>query len=173
MINPIETIRRAISMTFSNPKYHLVFIFLSILFFLLYIAVPVFASTDQSVASFLNSTTNLDFLIFSILSIFMSLITIMQIHLWDLGKKTEKKNVVLGTTGLFSSLFSTLFMTATCAACVSFLFSFLGFGSALFFYEYRFAIIGVSFLIVAVSLFFSSRQIVYGCEICTNGFLKK
>ena len=90
----------------------------------------------------------------------------MHIYVYKKTKKFQIKESSAGFIAFISTLISGLFASATCIACVSVLFAFIGTGGMIFLLEYRWQIVIISFMIVLLALYFTSKRIQDNCEIC-------
>lgn len=160
-----NSIPQAINITFNSSHYQKVGLFLSFLFIFLYISIPVYIVPGNSYEFFLSSTPIFELFLIIIISVLMGIIATMQLYSWKNGQKS-KKSIALGTTGFFSGAIASIFSAATCASCLSVLFSFLGFGGIVFLLEHRVEILIISAATVLIALFFLSNKIVKGCKTC-------
>lgn len=163
----ILTIKDAIRKVLDSKNYILVFLFFSIVMIFIYIFIPVFVVPGNDLKFFLQITPLWGFLIFILLAISVGLLFTMQIYVF----KNLRKISIGGTTGGavtgFSSIISGIFSSATCASCVSALFSFLlPTTFILKTLNYRWYISSGGFLLVLISLFLASKRINNECKSC-------
>lgn len=130
--------------------------------------IPVVLIPGNSVSLHADLLQPADYVVLAGLSLASSLLVIIQINIFQ---KTRRKQIhgdtAVGGIGVLVGLFSSLFASATCALCVGALFSFLGFGTVLFFAQHRWYIIVFAGLLLFISLYFSSRRLNTGCSTCS------
>jgi hypothetical protein len=101
-------------------------------------------------------------LLYAVLAALVGIVVAMQAHIFSHGESAAR-GAAAGGFAFLSSVASGVFGGASCAACVSALFSFLGAGSTLFLVDHKaeFALLGLG--LVAASLWFSSEKINGSC----------
>ena len=163
----LSVYKEAIEKALSNKKYFLYFLFFSILMVFIYVFIPIFAVPGNSLQFFLAITPWWGFLIFFVLGLSVGLLITMQIYLFKSLKNKPIKETATGITATFSSVISGVFTSATCASCVSTLFSFILTPTAIITtLNYRWQISSLGFLLVLTSLFLTSRKIQNKSKIC-------
>lgn len=164
---------------FNHPRYLWIFLGLALLFFWVLVYIPVRSIPGNDFLFQLSILTVKDWILFITLSVLTALSVVFNIYLLFLNKRRDSgsfahKNkvkvgaalTVQGGTGILSGIVASLFGTATCAACISSLFGFLGFGGVLFLIEYRTPITVAAILLLLVSLHFTSQKVLRVCKIC-------
>ncbi|MEW6722681.1 MAG: hypothetical protein AB1324_05455 [Candidatus Micrarchaeota archaeon] len=156
---------KALSSVFSGPRYVLLAAALAVLSFSFYISVPVFVVPGNSYAFFFASTPLPELLVIGDVSALMGAVLAMQAYAWQNRIETVR-NAGMGLAGFLSGAASSVFATATCASCVSAIFSFVGFGGAVFLVEHRGEMMALTAGIVLLSLYFTSKRIAGECGSC-------
>lgn len=118
----------AIKVILRNKNYLAGFIVLSIAIFWLFIYIPVKNIPGNDFTFQLSIMTLQDKLLSGLLSVLVSLSLVMNVYAFRLQRsaKVGISMVGQGGGGLFSGVIGSIFGTATCAACVSSIFGFLG-----------------------------------------------
>ncbi len=166
LLGKISIMKKSIRLVLSEKRYLAAFILATAFMAYLYVFVPIFTVPGNDLGFFLSITPLGQLAFIGILSIAMGLLIAMQLYSFFALKAPQVK--AAGTT-IFagaSSIVSGVFAGATCAACVSVIFSFLGTGGVFFLLEYRWPIMIGTFLIVLIALFFTSKKIQSLCENC-------
>jgi uncharacterized integral membrane protein len=161
----LRAVPQAVSIVFEKNNYRLLAGFLSILFFVIYISVPVYAIPGNDFAFYFASTPLPEVGLSILLSIVMGMVFAMQIYSWR-NRITVAKNASVGFAGFFSGAISAIFASATCASCISVLFSFIGFGGVVFLLEHRIEIMLVTAGIVMASFYYTSKKLTGKCKNC-------
>lgn len=158
----------AIKLVLRNKNYLVGFIVLSLVIFWLFIYIPVKNIPGNDFTFQLSIMTLEDKLLSGLLSVLVSLSLVMNVYAFKLKRSAKVGISMLGQSGggLFSGIVASVFGTATCAACVSSLFGFLGTGGVLFLLEYRTQIVLVSIILLLISLYFISAKVVGICKSC-------
>lgn len=158
----------AIKLVLGNKNYLAGFIVLSLVIFWLFIYIPVKNIPGNDFTFQLSIMTLQDKLLSGLLSVLVSLSLVMNVYAFKLKRSAKVGISMLGQSGggLFSGIVASVFGTATCAACVSSLFGFLGTGGVLFLLEYRTQIVLVSIILLLISLYFISAKVVGICKSC-------
>jgi len=132
-----------------------------------YVFVPVFVVPGNDLKFFLQITPWWGFFIFILLGISVGLLITMQIYIFKNLRKISIRGTTGGIIAGFSSVISGIFSSATCAFCVSALFSFLlPTAFILKTLNYRWYISSGGFLLVLFSLFLTSKRIENDCKSC-------
>jgi len=163
----ILTIKEAIKKVLDSKNYVFLFLFFSILMTFIYIFIPVFVVPGNDLKFFLQITPWWGFLIFILLGISVGLLIIMQVYIYKNLRRISIRGTTGGAIAGFSSVISGIFSSATCASCVSALFSFLlPTTFILKTLSYRWYISSGGFLLVLFSLFLTSKRIENECKSC-------
>ena len=158
----------ASSETLADKKYFYIFLGLAGLLFLGMFAIPLFAIMGNTVGLQAELLAWNDYVLLTLLSMLSSLVLTMQIRIWrevHTGA-SGRFNSATSLLGVLSGITSSVFASATCAMCLGALFSFMSFGTLLFFVTHRWYILSLGFLLLFTSLYFSSRRIKDGCATC-------
>lgn len=142
-----------------NKKYFGLFLLLSVLMIAIYILIPVFAISGNDLLFQLSVFTIKDWLLIVPLSGLIGLMITMQVYGY---KKKKSLNVGKGVVGSSSGIIAGLFGTAGCSSCLASLFGFLGVGNIFFLLEHQVYVVSISFVLIMVSLYFTSKKIT--CE---------
>lgn len=165
MLSPINTFLAACKLAFKNRNNQFFAILLSLLFFVTYVSVPVFLVPGNDYSFFFSTISVIELFFIAFISVLLGVLFSLQLYSWQQGR-SSKKTAALGISGFFAGALSGIFSTATCIACVSALFSFLGFGGMLFLIQHRNEISLLSSIFVLSALFFSSKKITNECKSC-------
>lgn len=158
----------AIKVVLRNKNYLAGFIVLSLGIFWLFIYIPVKNIPGNDFAFQLSIMTLQDKLLSGLLAVLVSLSLVMNVYAFKLKRSTKIgiSMVGQGGGGLFSGIVASVFGTATCAACISSIFGFLGTGGVLFLLEYRTQIVLASIVLLLISLYFTSAKVLGICKSC-------
>lgn len=147
----------------SNKKYLLGFLTLVLLFFSIFILLPVFLIPANSLSFQLSIFTLKDYLLLMFLSTLSSLLVVMQIFIY---KQAKQKNLAKGLAGGSSAIIAAIFGTASCASCLAAVFGFLGVGTVLFLASYKNIIVAIAILLMLISVYYASLKVKGVCDGC-------
>lgn len=158
-----QQIYRAAKQVFSEKKYIVIFFTLAILFFWLFVLIPVITIPGNTLALQLPIFRPQDYLLIGLLAILVGLNFSMNIYSWQRKKSIGTVcSACCNSIGVgFSGAFAAIVGSASCVSCLSFLFATLGlgFGAVVFVLKYQiYFLLGVITL-VAISLYFTARKI--------------
>lgn len=152
----------------NKRRYGVGWLILAGVFFFLFVSIPVRTIPGNSFLFQLELLSFKEYILLGSLSLLASLSLVMQWYIWR-GKRELKSTVSAlgsgGAGGLFATLAS-MFGTATCASCVAAFFGFLGIGTVFTLIDWRNYIVGFSFILLCLSIYFSSRRIIDECSSC-------
>ncbi len=132
--------------------------------------IPIGVTPGNSLGFFLQITSWWALLLLLALAALMGILTAMQIHIWRATRTARINEAGTGITAAFSSFVAGVFSSATCAACVSALFSFLVPPAGIFFLlKYRWWITAAGLALVMLSIMLTSRRIARNCGSCRIG----
>jgi len=146
----------------SNIKYLISFIVIALVLFGIFIMIPVWTIPGNDLLFQLDIYTLKDYSLLIILALFMSLMIAMQVYSYQVKKSAVKATG--SAAAVVPGFAAALFGTASCSSCVAVIFGAFGFGTVLFLIKYQWYIFVFSFLLVGVSIYFSSVSIEKGCK---------
>jgi hypothetical protein len=161
----LDDVRTALSLVFRGRSYQRLAIVLSALLFAIYISVPVWTIPGNSYGTVLSVIPPAELAGTVLLSCVMGVVLSMQAYAWR-NNAHSLPNAGAGLAGLVSGSISVLFSTASCASCMSAVFSFLGFSGIVFFIQHRGEMVLLTFAILGASFYLTSRRIAGRCASC-------
>ena len=164
----MKQIFSASKIVLSKKSYLFGFLFLIPLAFLFFILIQVWTIPGNSFTLQTSILAPKDYLLMVILAFLVSLFLVMQVFIFRNSFSTKAKLVSVGSSGLggYSVMFAAVLGTATCASCLVALFGFLGFGGIVFLMNNQPYIVGISLILLLISLYFLSRKVNGVCESC-------
>lgn len=161
----------AIRKVLGQNSYRTLFVFFAVVIFWLFLAVPVYTIPGNDFAFQLSILGTQGILLLVLLSVVTSLLATFHIYILKHKGSLRTSSSLVGETsgGLLAGSIATVFGTATCAACVSSIFGFLGVGGVLFLVQYRLPITVTAIVLLVVSLYFTSRKVLGICTGCHVG----
>ncbi len=166
-VSNLSNLKEAVRATFSRKSSLIAFFIGAILFGSLNVYIPIFVTPGNSFGFFLEITPWWGFLIVISLSLLMGLLVAMQVYAWKMARELRKREVGSGAVAGVSSFVAGMFSSATCASCVSALFSFLLPPAGIFaLLKYRWWITAGGIGLVLLSLMMTSRRIANDCASC-------
>ena len=162
MNNPIKYIYKASKKILSNTKYLISFIVIAVVLFGIFVLIPVLTIPGNDLLFQLDVFTFKDYALLIFLAVFMSLMIAMQVFSYQVKKSAAK--ATSGTAAMVPGFTAALFGTASCSSCVAAIFGVFGIGTVLFLIQYQWYIVGFSFLLVGISIYFSSVSIEKRCK---------
>ncbi|MEK6953524.1 MAG: hypothetical protein AABX01_00835 [Candidatus Micrarchaeota archaeon] len=165
-MNALTEINSALALCFFDGKYAFIAFLSFLLMAFFYAAIPVLTIPGNALDFFVSITPWWGFLLIFLLAALMGVLVAMQYYVIKNTKSTDKKEVGSGFAAFFSSILSGIFATASCAACISVLFSFLGAAGIFFLLDHRWEITVFGFLMVGISIYLTARRINNHCEEC-------
>ncbi|MFH1751187.1 MAG: hypothetical protein ABH863_05905 [Candidatus Micrarchaeota archaeon] len=165
-MNPYEEVRAALALAFFDKKYVFIALVAGIAMTAIYAYIPIAVTPGNTLELFLDITPVWGLFAIAFLGGLMGVLIAMQYYVIKNTKSSDRKELGSGISAFVSSIISGVFATATCGACVGVLFSFLGTAGVFFLLEHRWEITVFGFLMVAISIFLTSRRINNHCEVC-------
>ncbi len=167
MKNFLQVFKRSFKEIFKKKQYLLVLLFSFSITFFLFILIPVFIVPKNNLKTQLLVFQFKDYLLILVLSFLFSIFLAMQIYLFF-----ERKNFITTSTKLVSTGIGTIFVgllgTATCISCLALPFALLGvgFGTMMFFLNYRWYFVGGMILFMFMAIYLTARKINKTCRSC-------
>lgn len=152
----------------SKKSYLLGFLFLMPIAFLFFIFIQVWTIPGNSFALQTSILMPKDYFLVVTLSFLVSLFLIKQTFIFrnSFSAKTKLASIGGGGFGGYTAMFAAVLGTATCASCLIALFGFLGFGGIVFLLKNQSYVVGISLILLLISLYFLSRKVNGVCETC-------
>jgi hypothetical protein len=156
-----STILRGIQQVLGRSGYNTLFIVLSLSFLTLYVALPVFTIPGNSLLTQLSIFSYVDYILFPTLAILSSLVITTQVFIYC---RVSNMNGLATSTGGAMSAFVVVLGKAGCVSCLAQLLALfgIGFSGTLFVLEYRVYISVLALLLLSLSLYLNTRNIVKG-----------
>lgn len=157
------------SVTVLKQKLYLItFIAISLIIFAILVIIPAKTIPGNDIVFQLKVIGYKGISLLLILSVLTGLSITMNLYLFRrrLNTKTSISLVGHGAFGSLSGFVGSIFGTATCSACVSSIFGFLGVGGILFLLKYRLLITLTAIILILISLYFNSRKVLGICNSC-------
>lgn len=151
---------------FKSKNYTSLFLALFFVFFALFIFIPVWTVSGNTLATQLDIFTTRDYTVLVLLSALSSLFITMQVYV--MRQKRKISGVGTATAGGLGTLFAGIAGTAFCASCLAPLFAIfgIGFGGVIFVLEYRWYFVVTITLIMLVAIYLTARKINKVCISC-------
>ncbi len=162
----LDDLRSSTSLVFSSPGYVMLAAGLGALLLLFYLAVPLMMIPGASIRSIIAMMSFPEQVSTVLLSALMGALGAMQAYAWR-NNAHRISHAGAGLAGFLSGSLSIFLTTASCASCMSALFSFIGFGGVMFFYQHKGEVTALTFLILGASLYLTSRRIAGKCASCS------
>lgn len=161
---PSATIR-----VLKQPRFTLLCSAVTLIFFALFVAIPVFTIPGNSFGFQLSIFRAQDYVLMSLLALLVGLNIAFAVFDWQ--QKREAKQIqkvaqgaVTGTLGIFGAVVG----TAACASCLASLFGLIGLGTSSLFFVLKnqsyFLISAIALMII--SLYFAARKVNRVCNSC-------
>lgn len=166
MGQPLNTLWLGIREPFKNKNYTFLFLVLFFVFFALFVLIPVWTVSGNTLATQLDIFTPRDYLVLILLSSLSSLFITMQVYV--MRQKRKIQGVSTATAGGLDALFAGIAGTAFCASCLAPLFAVfgIGFGGVVFVLNYRWYFVVAITLLMVVSIYLTARKINGVCNSC-------
>lgn len=168
----LSDIQLAAGIVFGERRYLLLAALLSMACLLVYVSIPVLTVPGNSYEFLVLSTPLPELLAIGALSALMGLTMSMQAFCWK-NSIGAAKGAGVGFAGFISGAVGSLFASASCAGCVSAVFSFVGFGGVLFLIEHKAEVTALTLGVVFLSLYFTSKRIAGKCDYCSVPDIRK
>lgn len=159
----------ALGIVFRDKKYLTILLITTALIFSILLYIPVTLMPGNSLISHINSISSQDLALYLLLSFLTGLS--ITFNLFLIGRKAGgMKYGFFATaqtgTGLISAIFASIFGVASCAACLTSIFSLIGVTGVFFLVDFRVPITLAAAGILLVSLYFTSQKVVGACKNC-------
>lgn len=162
----VDMIWLGISEPFKNKNGIYLFITLFFIFFALFIFIPAWTVSGNTLTTQLDIFTARDYAVLVLLSFLSSLLITMQGYV--MRQKRKISGVGTATAGGFGALFAGIAGTAFCASCLAPLFALfgIGFGGVVFVLEYRWYFVVAITLTMLAAIYLTARKINKACNSC-------
>lgn len=162
----LNTLWFGIREPFKKTNYIFIFFVLLAVFFSLFIFIPIWTVSGNTLATQLDIFTARDYLVLFLLTSLSSLFITMQVYVMRRRRKIE--GVSTATAGGLGALFAGIAGTAFCASCLAPLFALfgIGFGGVIFVLEYRFYFVAGITLLMLMAIYLTARKINKLCTSC-------
>lgn len=152
-----------------QPRFTLLCIAVALIFFALFVALPIFTTPGNSFGFQLSIFRTQDFVLMSLLALLVGLNTAFVALDWQQKRDARQiqkvaQGAATGTLGIFGAVVG----TAACASCLASLFGLIGLGTGSVFFVLKnqsYFLLG-SLSLILVSLYFSARKINRVCTLC-------
>ena len=151
---------------FRKTNYISLFLVSFFVFFSLFVFIPVWTVSGNTLAIQLDIFTSRDYAVLVLLSSLSSLFITMQVYV--VLQKRKIGGVSTATAGGLGALFAGITGTAFCASCLAPLFAIfgIGFGGVIFVLEYRFYFVAGITLLMLIAIYLTARKINKVCTSC-------
>ncbi len=166
MKQSLNTLWFGIREPFKRTNYILLFFGVFLVMFALFVFIPVWTVSGNTLAIQLDIFTSRDYTVLVLLSSLSSLFITMQIYAMRERKKIAGASTTIG--GGLGALFAGIAGTAFCASCLAPLFAFfgIGFGGVIFVLNYRwYFVVGIT-LLMLIAIYLTARKIHKVCISC-------
>lgn len=166
MRQPLNTLWFGVREPFKNQNYISLFLIIFLIFFALFILIPVWTVSGNTLARQLDIFTARDYAVLILLSFLSSLFITIQGYI--MRQKRKISGVSTATAGGLGALFSGIAGTAFCASCLAPFFAIfgIGFGGVIFVLEYRFYFVAGITLLMLIAIYLTARKINKVCISC-------
>lgn len=164
MNNPIKIIYESSKKILGNKGNFRIFLISTTLFFAALISVPVILTPGNTFRFQLGVFTFWNYILMILLAGLIGLMISMQVYTYKIKKSAKGSGN--GVVGGFSGFVAGIFGTAACSSCIAAIFGFLGLGTVFFLIEYQWYIVGVSLVLVFLSIYVTSLSIEKDCDVC-------
>lgn len=165
----MENVYFAIRTVLQERKYLLIFLLSSIVFFALFIVIPLIAIPGNDLMFQLNIFRTRDYFLMIFLAALVGLNLALQVYTFK-QRRTQKatQSVAGGAISGVSGIFGAIVGTAACASCLAALFGLIGLGTGSVFFVLKnqpYFLIGAIALML-ISLYFTARKVNRVCNSC-------
>ena len=162
----LNTLWFGIREPFKKTNYISLFLVSFFVFFALFVLIPVWTVSGNTLATQLDIFTARDYAVLVLLSSLSSLFITMQVYV--MRQKRKIGGVSTATAGGLGALFAGVAGTAFCASCLAPLFAIfgIGFGGVIFVLEYRFYFVAGITLLMLIAIYLTARKINKVCISC-------
>lgn len=158
----LANIYKSLKEVIGEGEYLFLFVLLSVMIFALYLFLPSIGNQGASFGVYSMQST----VLIAVLSVAVGLLFTMQIYSFRKSREFSLATSSGGFLGFVSGFAVILFSSATCVACLSVVFAFLGTGTLLTLFSYKNHIIIAGFALILISLYLISNKIQNQCELC-------
>lgn len=166
----MKQIYLAIINVFKERNYFLAFLLISIVFFGLFIYIPVVTIPGNDLGFQLSIYSQRDYILMFLLAVLVGLSVSLQVYIFR--KQKEERNLAQSTGQIavsgISGVFGAIVGTAACASCLAFFLGLIGLGtgSVLFVLNNQSYFLTGAVIIMLISLYFTARKVNDVCETC-------
>ncbi|MBI2028218.1 MAG: hypothetical protein HYT07_01280 [Candidatus Levybacteria bacterium] len=160
----------AIINVFKERNYFLAFVLIAMVFFALFIFIPVFTIPGNDLGFQLSIYSQKDYVLMFLLAALVGLNLALQVYIFR--KQREERRLTQSTGQLavsgISGVFGAVVGTAACASCLAFFFGLIGLGagSVIFVLNNQIYFFVGAIILLLISLYFTARKVNGVCESC-------
>lgn len=152
-----------------QPSFAILFVATALVFFALFVAIPVFTIPGNSFEFQLSIFRTQDYALMALLAILVGLHIAFLAFDWRAIQKTKQIQKVMqgGTAGMLG-IFGAVVGTAACSSCLATLFGLIGLGTSSVFFALKnqFYFLFGAIALILVSLYFTARRFRKTCDSC-------
>jgi len=162
----LNTLWFGIREPFKKTNYISLFLVSFFVFFALFVLIPVWTVSGNTLATQLDIFTARDYAVLVLLSSLSSLFITMQVYV--MRQKRKIGGVSTATAGGLGALFAGVAGTAFCASCLAPLFAIfgIGFGGVVFVLNYRWYFVVAIILLMLIAIYLTARKMNRVCNSC-------
>ncbi|HQU07621.1 MAG TPA: hypothetical protein PK539_00985 [Candidatus Paceibacterota bacterium] len=163
----VRTLLRAGRDVFGRPAYFGIAVVGALIFFGLYLFVPVWLVPSNTVTFELLNITPLQYGLLSLLALMTGMLVSFEVFAFRSTRTQKLRAAGEGGVGLVASLFGGIIAAASCGCGIGILLGVVGFGGgALFVAENQTSIVLVMLGVVAIGVYFSATRAAGLCATC-------
>lgn len=151
-----------------TPKSKLIFVIITLCFFIILVAMPVFLIPGNDILFQIKIYAARDWILLAVLAPLSAILMYLQFVVFKKTNSRKDRTKSLGSVGAggYSTVVAGLLATASCPSCVAGLFGFLGVGGVLFITQYRWLFALGAIFVVLIALYFAARRYNNSCQTC-------
>lgn len=162
----LTTLLLGIKETFMDVRYTILFFTLALIMFALFIFIPVWTVTGNTLSTQLKIFTIRNYAFLILLSSLSALFIAMQVYVMSRKRKVGGAGRAIG--GGIGALFAGIAGTAFCVSCLVPLFAIfgIGLGGVIFVLNHRFYFVVAITLLLLIAIYLTARKISKVCASC-------
>jgi len=162
----MKNIYLAIKIVLKTRISLLIFVVVAIVFFGMFVIIPVITIPGNTVLFQLSIFTPRDYSLMVFLAILTGLNFAMQVFSWRQGQNARSEAVTQGAASGVLGVFGAVVGTAACASCLASLFALIGLGtgSVFFVLKNQPLFLGGAILLMLIAIYFSTKKVNKVCD---------
>lgn len=157
---------KAAKIVFGRNWYSICAIIVALILFSIIILIPVMTIPGNDIKFQLSIMPKVDFFVITLVSLLTAMSLMFNLYIYKRSTINHSDTFGNITTSSLAGLTSSFFGTVTCISCSATILGILGVGTVAFLYQYRPILAAISLGVLIMSIYLTSKKVLYLCDSC-------